>query len=280
MSNVEDVIARTVAAVEDQFEMTQRSRLPRIRERVIRKARRRRLAKGTNGLVVGVGSVIILSTVPISLPFTSSPSSQPRAIAPGSSSGGPTEGLGFWPYATEERSADLCESMLDNHHAVAAQFVGDVFGWSNTAERNIQHINQDRIAKEQGNLSRTFTGGPLPDDPWITLELSRIGDGGCWWVTGVSDAENGAQFSVAVRDGTLGATWEMPEGAERADLVVVDTDSSARKVVTGDPGATSASVDDFTGPGFAIVRWKSDDGTVFSAAGVTLPTGDYSATSP
>lgn len=281
MSEIEDVLARAANAVDEEFERTQRPRLARMHGQVVRRARRRRFTKTASATVLAVGGAVVLSAVPIAMPFDRPAPSQGPAIVP---AGGPnestTEGLGLWPYPTEARSADLCESLLGNQHAVAAQFVGDVLGWSNSGERNIKHVDDDTLIKEQGNFPSTFAGGPAPEEPWITLELSRIGNGKCWWVTGLSDPENGASFSVTVRDGDLDATWTMPDGAERADLIVVDSDSPAREFVAGEPGATQASVDTFAGPGYAVVLWKNVEGTAFSAAGVTLPEGDYSATSP
>ena len=282
MSDIDDVLAQAAADVSNEFERVERRRSPRIYRQVIRRARRQRIKKTASATVIAVGSVVTLASVPIEMPFNGpSPSTPQKAIAPAAGdSERSTEGLGLWPHATEERSAHLCESLLGNHHAVAAQFVGDVLGWSNSGERDIQRVGKDRIIKQQGNFPAAFDGGPAPAEPWITLELSRIGNNDCWWVTGLSDPENGSNFSVTVQDADLDASWSMPEGAVRGDLIVVDSDGSAREFVEGDSGGRRASVEDFTGPGYAVILWKSDDGTAFSAAGITLPEGDYSATSP
>lgn len=284
MTDVDDAIARTVGAVRDDFGLTQRPRLPLLAAQLHRRARRRRIARAGSGAALAVGGAVALSLAPISLPFSGAPATEAPPVASGSGvppGSGSIEGLGFWPHATEEESAGLCDSsLLDNHHAVASRFVGDVLGWTNAAERKIRRVDDDHIVKEQGNFPSTFAGGPLPaGTPWITLELSRIGEQRCWWVTGVSDAEDSGRLEVTVTDGDLEANWQMADGAERADLIVFDAGTGERRFIPADAGVTRANVSGFEGPGYAIVMWKGADGRVFSAAGVTLPEGDHSASS-
>jgi hypothetical protein len=288
MTTLDDALARNAVALRNEFELTQRAKLPRLHEQVLRKARHRRITKAVGGSLFAVGAVVALLTLPISLPSTDTPQSNDRAVVPGISSGDnqSIEGLGFWPYVTEERSAKLCPNgdsgmtTLRIPEAVSADFVGEMLGWNNAASLDLERRGDDRIVQKAGNFPSTFVGGGTPASPEITIELSRIGDERCWWITGVSDPDDEAEFAVTVQEGKLEAAWHMPVGAEHADLVVVDSDSPPRDFVVGDAGATAASVKDFTGPGFAVVLWKGEDGIVFSAAGVTLPEGDYSATSP
>jgi hypothetical protein len=282
---LKDALAEAAAGAGERFDAEQRSRLPHIHEQVLRKASRRRVAKALGSSALTVVAIVALFSVPISLPFTNAPAAEERGAAPVGASGGSTDGLGFWPYLTEEQAAKSCPQESSGHtsmripEATSAEFVGAYLGWTNSGIALERH-GEDRITSLVSNYPSTYVGGEAPDSPQIQLQLSRIGDGRCWWVTGVSDPDDDAEMSVVVQDGTLEATWDMPAGAERADLIVVHGEHATREFVDGDEGATSATVQNFGGPGFALVVWKGEDGTVFSASGVTLPQGDSSATSP
>lgn len=238
--------------------------------------------KATGGPLLAAGVAVGLFAAPVTLPFTT-PAPSGEGIAPASSGSNdpPPEDVGFWPSVTEEDSEELCTELSNMRWQapVAAAFVGDALGWSNTAERDVRRIADDVIHKQQGNFPSTFIGGGTPDSPWITLELSRMDGPRCWWVTGVSDPDDDAEFSVTLRQGSLDAIWDMAPDATRADLLVVES-NGRRELIPGEEGATSTSVDGFEGPGFALLLWKGEDGTVVSASGITLPDGDHSATSP
>jgi hypothetical protein len=283
---LKDALSDAVAVASERFDVEQRSKLPHIHEQVLRKAARRRLAKAIGSSAITVVAVVAFFAVPISVPFTNAPAAEQGGAANVAASGESTEGLGFWPYVTEEHSAELCPvdtagmTSMRYPDMTAAEFGGAYLGWTNNASFGMERKGDDLIIHDSGNFPSTYVGGGAPESPHVQLELSRIGDGRCWWVTGVSDPDDDAEISVLVQDGTLEATWDMPRGAERADLIVVEGDPGIRRYVAGDEGATAATLESFEGPGFALVVWKGSDGTVFSASGITLPEGDSSATSP
>jgi hypothetical protein len=266
---------------DELFNIEQRPRLPYIHHQVLRRAARRRIIKSIGFPALAIVAAIALSAVSISLPWRDAPTSA-QNTASGAPAGG-AEGLGFWPFVTEEASSEICPEGTDGHtsmrdaEATSAEFVGAYLGWTNASVSVERHATE--ITADVGNLPSTYIGGTNPETPHIELELSRIGDDRCWWVTGVSDPDDDAKFSVVVEDETLNANWDMPPGSQRADLIIVHGEPGTREFVAGDDGASSASFDGFEGPGFAIVVWKGSDGTVFSASGVTLPQGDSSASS-
>ena len=254
---------------------------PRRFGHVMRKARRRRALRASAGPLLAGGVALGLFALPITLPFQRPPTPAKGVSPVVSAADDPApDGIGFWPKVSEHESAELCESLtgMKWHDMAAAGFVGEALGWSNTAERDVRRIGKDLIVKQQGNFPSTFIGGGTPDSPWITLKLSRLGNGRCWWVTGVSDPDDDASLSVTVGGGSLAARWDMAPDATRADLLVVD--SNGRRLIPGDEGATSASEEGFEGPGFALLLWRGVEGSVVSAAGVTLPEEDHSSTSP
>ena len=246
------------------------------------RAARRRAVKATGLPLVATGVVVGLFALPLSMPFTGPTPDERSARVPIASvpNDAPPKGLGFWPNVSEEESAQLCDGLtgMKWQDMAAAAFVGEALGWSNTAERDVRRVGRDLIVKQQGNFPSTFHGGGTPDSPWITLELSRLRGDRCWWVTGVSDPDDDAQLAVTLRSGSLNARWDMPDGATRADLLVVDR--NGRELIPGDQAATAAQADGFEGPGFALLLWRGLDGSVISAAGATLPDGDHSRIVP
>jgi hypothetical protein len=282
--DLDDLFASAATTIGEDFEASQRHRLQHVHDRVVIKARRRRVVKASGTVVTSVGIAVALFAAPIRLPFMNGPGAPmlPNYAAGSASS---AEGVGFWPYITEQQTAETCPegtsglTSMQYPDATSSEFVGAYLGWTNSAMFDREREGDHHIKQHVGNFPSTFAGGGTPDSPNILLELSRIDDRRCWWVTGVSDPEDDAGISVVVKDGTLEATWDLSNGAERADLIVVHGENATREFVAGDEGSTSATVEGFEGPGFALVVWKGADGTIFSASGVTLPEGDAQATS-
>lgn len=277
MIDLDAVMARHRERVRAEYERTQRPKLPELHHQVLRRIRRRRLARRLGGTLVTVVTAASVFFMAASLRPASGPIGGGSAIAAGGSvAQQPSSDWGFWPYVRKDLSEHVCaSSVLKGSQNAAVRFAQSMLGWNNVVIIGENRYG-DYITTTIGELPPSFAGGPLPPVPVVKLHLERLRFENCWWVTGVSDPDDGASFSAIVEDGDLHVSFDLLPGAERADVVVVEEGNNLRQYVDGDAGDTRAHLSGFRGPGAVIVLWKGADGVVFSAAGVRLPAGDSS----
>lgn len=263
--------------VRREYELTQRRKLPSLYKKALQRARLRRVLRNAGGGLVALAATVTMVTAWSSLQATAlSPPSTNRLAPMSAFHEEPTSQLGFWPYPTRELSEHVCgSSVLKGSENAAAGFAASMLQWTNVAVVGENRYG-NRITSTIGELPEPFAGGALPPHPVIKVQLERLHWEDCWWVTGISDPDDDATFSTVVEDGNLNIFFDLLPAAERADVIVVEAHNNVRQYRAGDAGNTVVRVDDFRGPGFVVVLWKGSDGEVFSAAGLTLPSGDSS----
>jgi hypothetical protein len=189
--------------------------------------------------------------------------------------------LGFWPEVRAEDSIDYCEDFnMQRPDSAPVHFANDLLSWSNVAIKDVDRVSEDRMTVTLGDLPSTYRGGSLPGHTEVVFGLQKIGGRDCWWMDSIWAPESDSRVTARVEDGTVRAEFDLPAGVDRADVVVVEADGAGRDFVLGEPGRTTAQVEGFEGPGYLLVLWKAADGSTAWAAGVTLPEGDSTNTSP
>lgn len=275
MIDLETVIKRQAERARREYDRTQAEKLPSLYRQALRRARRRRLLRKLGG-TVALSVLVVAIAASFSIERTATPA---RRVASGSTSAGDNRQpatLGFWPYPVRDLSEHVCDSsVLKGSKNAVAGFAASVLRWTNVVVIGENRFG-DRITSTIGELPEPFVGGALPPHPVIEVELERLRAENCWWVTGIKDPDDGARFTAVVEDGDLSVSFPLLPGAERADVLVVETNNNVRRYRAGDAGNTAVRLDGFQGPGFVVVMWKGADGEVFSAAGTTLPAGDSS----
>jgi hypothetical protein len=239
------------------------SDIPAIRERVLRRAGRRRALKGAGGMLVAAGLVVGILALPSALLERGVP--VPPAGGPG------TEELGFWPAVTRDEADSLCRPMdLTVAPAVASSFAGEMLGWSNVGVSD-RRREENGIVLSLVNLPRDFAGGNIPQRSPVDIHLGRVSTSDCWWVTGIVDPRPEANINVSRREDAVDVAYGLVPGSVRADVLADEVGSSDQRYIVGRPGETEATIDGFNGPGYVLVVWKAEDGTTVSATGRTLP---------
>ena len=278
MKNVDRLMSEHVKQVRAEFERTQRDKLADLHRSVLKKARRRRIVRNAGGTFLAVA--LVASVVAMTVSFESSGIGPSRKVAVAGAGGTePASEWGLWPFPSRDLSEHVCgSSVLRGSENAATAFAASMLRWTNVVVIG-ENRSGDHITSTIGELPHIFSGGPLPPHPVIKLELERLRSENCWWVTGISDPDNGAAFSAEVEDGELTVSFKLLPGAERADVIVVEAQNNLRRYLGGDAGETTATMNGFRGPGYVVVLWKGADGAVFSAAGTTLPAGDSSGRS-
>ena len=277
MIDLEDVMKRHAERARREYERTQAQKLPSLYRQVLKRARRRRMLKKAGGSVMALA----VSTALLSVSFTAEPQgpAPSRRLAAASVNGSESEPptrFGFWPYVRRDLSEHVCgSSVLKGSENAAAGFAASMLRWTNVVIIGENRF-EDRITSTIGELPEPFVGGPLPPHPVIELDLERLRSQDCWWVTGISDPGSEARFSAVVEDGDLVVSFPLLTGAERADVIAVESGNNVRRYRAGDEGNSAVRFDDFDGPGFVMVMWVGADGEVFSATGTILPAGDSS----
>lgn len=262
-SDLDRRLSEGLAEVRARHASEHQSDIPAIRERVLRRAGRRRALKGTGGMVVAAGLVAGILAAPSAIPE--------RGVPVPPAGGSETEESGFWPAVTREEAESRCRPMdLTVAPAVASSFAGEMLGWSNVGVLD-RRREENGIVLSMVNLPRDFAGGNIPQKSPVDIHLGRLSTSECWWVTGIVDPRPEANINVSVREDAVDVAYGLVPGSVRADVLADEVGSSEQRYIVGRPGETEATVDEFNGPGFVLVLWKAEDGTTVSATGRTLP---------
>lgn len=257
--------------------------LDRLQKIAFAKARRRFFLRGSSALVVA-GLVFVAVSFPRFIPSVGPGSVGPVVAAPLTAIR--HEPLGFWPAVDEDDARAACTAKdLRGAEDVARRFAVEVLGWGQAAVSRPTHDggpasldDVDRttflvyyVPRPYGwmqALDLSTVTPPLPRAV-ITVEVSRIDSGDCWWVTGL-DPEGPGEMSASLARGTLTLVQDPPEDAARADLITLDGTSSQPNRITTSAGTARARFREFQGPGYVIVIWKGKDGWAMTAAGQTV----------
>ena len=276
MRNIDELLSKHANEVRSEFDKTQRHKLVALHEKALRRIRRRRLIKrATGSLVVACIAIVYVMFAALPTGRVGLERSTPLALG-GNVAHEPHSEFGLWPFVERDLSQHVCASNeLQGSRRVAAAFAERVFGWSTPVVIG-ENDYGSHITSTVAELRTGFVEGPVPPLPVIKLYLERLNTGNCWWVTGISDPDNGAHFSASVDDGDLEVRFDLIPGAVRADVLVVEESNNLRRVLHTDAGQMDARLTGFRGPGAVVVLWKNAHGVVFSAAGVTISEGDTS----
>jgi hypothetical protein len=277
VNDLEKMLSQDAERVRADFDRTQRRKLPTLHRKSLKRIRRRRsLRRATGSLVMAAAVALTL------LMFAPARSAQPHLsgdnpiAAGGTVAVEPFSHYGLWPYVRRDLAEHVCRApTVHGSDTAALTFARNVLGWQNPTVIGENHY-LSHVTSTVGNLPVQTAAGPAPPVPVVKVHLERLQTNDCWWVVGVTDPDNGAEFTVRANEGGLEVHFDVVAGTEGVEILVVEERQNLRRYLHPDAGKTRAYLPGFRGPGAVIVLWKNAVGDVFSAAGVTLPAGDSS----